>query len=77
MNTYTIPQAAICDSLARDLYESHARFYSIAVPDFSTLSYSTKKLWINRALEAIEAVGPSRARVLATITPETPWGATA
>ncbi len=74
MQTYTIPQAAYCDSLARELYDHHARFYDLSVPAFETLSTATKLLWINRALEAIEAVGPTRARVIATIRPETPWG---
>lgn len=77
MTTYTIEQAALCDTLAKDLYDTHARFYQMPVPEFSTLSYRTKKLWIERALEAIEAVGPSKARVLATITPEAPWGVSA
>ncbi len=71
-----IRRAAICHTLAIYLYSSHADFYSLEERDFSTLSKVTKDLWIERALEAIEAVGPSRARVLARISESEPWGVT-
>jgi hypothetical protein len=69
-----IRRASACHTLAVQLYGAWADFYRVPERDFSLLPRATKELWIDRALEAIEAVGPSRAKVLARISAETPWG---
>lgn len=71
-------QLAECIALATALYERHAAFYQIDLRlRFVELPYRTKELWIDRALEVIEMVGPSRTKVIATITPDAPWGISA
>ncbi len=69
-----IRRAAACHTLAIQLYGAWADFYRVPEQDFSMLPRATKERWIDRALAAIEAVGPTRSKVIATISERAPWG---
>ena len=83
----TIHQNAVCIDGARALYYLHATYYGIPVAEFEKLTSAVKQQWIERAQEALEAVGPPRptmraeylegfhnGEVVGMITPEQPWG---
>ena len=50
---------------AKCLYYLWGRFYNEPVIDFDRLSPTTKHLWVERAAEAIQAVGPRRPSMVA------------
>jgi hypothetical protein len=86
MESRTLHQNLVCIDGARGLFYLHSTYYGIPVPDFDTLSPRTKQLWVDRAAEAIEAVGPARptlaaelaaGKVIGIISPEEPYGRTA
>ena len=85
----TVKQLAMLGTAAECLYYNHAGFYDIAAPDWHHLPRAVRDQWIETAKDAIEGVGPQRltrwaeyqngfesSKVIARITPETPWGIT-
>ncbi len=73
MTSYTFKQTALCCVEGQRLYEAWAEFYGYEA-DWTSISKRRKDEWVETAKNAIEDVGPSRARVIATISPTEPWG---
>lgn len=56
----TLFQCAMAIDTARALYEGHAQFYGIGYMPWESLSARAKHLWVERAVDAFEMVGPTR-----------------
>lgn len=74
----TTHQAMRCIAFARDFYYAHCDFHGIDTTDrpFAMLSRVEKDHWIKRAVDVMQDVPPP-SKVIATITPDAPWGISA
>lgn len=64
--------AAACQ-LAREIFMARNAAFELT-DSWQLLDWSQKDIFVRQAAEVLKAHAPIRSKVIATITPEEPWG---